>query len=161
MQHRMQVDVTYWKDKIGGEAVKKSVKVEPYGYRLTNIAEWRMLVAAENTEVKAFEPAVIEIEKVVVPKNTIVSPLSIMRHALGTVIDVFQPGEPKKVEDEKIITHVVFLPVISGRVEKGELVGVINIRYVKTSALKRLKEAIVKELEEARWVPDKGGMVFE
>ena len=84
-----------------------------------------------------------------------------MRHALGTVLDVFQPGEPKKVEDEKVITSVVFLPVTSGTVEKGQLVGVINVRYVKTSALKKLKEAIVKELEEARWVPDKGGIVFD
>ena len=57
----MQVEVVYWRDKIGGEVIKKVVEVEPYGYQLTNIAEWRMLIAAENVEVKAFEPTVIEV----------------------------------------------------------------------------------------------------
>ena len=156
----MEVEVVYWKNDIGGVISKKKVDVLPYGYQLSNIAEWRMLIAAEDVEVRAFKPTIIKIEKVDIPENTIVSPLSIMRHALGTVIDVFQPGEPKKVEEKKTITSVVFMPVEDGNVERGQLIGVINVRYVKTSTLKKLKKAIIKELEEARWVPDKGGIIF-
>ena len=156
-----KVEIVYWKNEVGGELDKKTIKVEPYGYHLTNIAEWKMLIAAEDIDVVAYKPAVVSIEKITIPKNTIVSPLSIMRHALGVVIDVFQPGEPKKVEEEKTITSAIFLPIESGTIKKGQLIGVINVRYVKTSTLKKLKEAIIKELEEARWVPEKGGIVFE
>ncbi len=48
------------------------------------------------------------------------SPLSIMRHAYGVVVDVIQPGRPGRVEEEKVIMHAVFMPVSDGEVKRPD-----------------------------------------
>jgi len=155
------VEIVYWKDAINGEIATKKVSIEPYGYQLSDFAEWKMLIAAKDVNVEANKVAIIDVEELKIPKNTIVFPLSIMRHALGSVVDVFQPGEPRKVEDSKVIKSVLFLPIKDGTVKKGQLIGVINIRYVRISTIKRISELITKWLDEATWGVDKGGIVFE
>jgi len=156
-----EVEIVYWKDSINGEIASKKISIEPYGYQLSDFAEWKMLIAAKDVSIKENKIAVVDIEELKIPKNTIVSPLSIMRHALGSVVDVFQPGEPKKVEDEKIIKSVLFLPIKDGIIKRGQLVGVINVRYVRIGKIKKISELIKKWLDEASWGVDKGGIVFE
>ncbi len=155
------VEIVYWEDSINEKIATKKVDIEPYGYQLSDFAEWKMLIAAKDVKVEANKVAIVEIEELYIPKNTIVSPLSIMRHALGSVVDIFQPGEPKKVEEDKTIKAVVFLPIKDGLIKKGQLVGVINVRYVRIGTIKRISELIAKWLDEATWGVDKGGIIFE
>ena len=156
-----KVEIVYWKDYIGGKLKSKVRDIEPYGFQLSPIAEWKMLVVDEDVAVEEGKIKCIKIKELEIPEYTIVSPLPIMRHALGCVLDVFQPGEPKKVEERKKITGVLFLPIKGGIIKKGQLVGVINVRYVKTGALKRIKSILSKWAEEARWVEDYGGIRWE
>ena len=155
------VEIVYWKNAIDEEISIKKVSIQSYGYQLSNFAEWKILTAAKDVDVEANKVAIVDVEELKIPKNTVISPLSIMRHALGIVVDVFQPGEPKRVEDEKVIRSAVFLPIKDGTIKKGQLIGVINVRYVKISAIKKISELITKWLDEAAWGVDKGGIVFD
>ena len=74
------------------------------------------------------EPTIIAVNPIKLPKNTITYPVSVMRHAYGSFLDIYLHGPPKKVEEEgRTIRKIVFLPVLDGEVKKGELLGILNI----------------------------------
>jgi len=132
----------------GGEGIiKKEVTVEPFGYKRSTVARWEVLVADENKEVRYGEPAVIKVKKVEVPPNTIIYPLHIMRHAYGTVVDVFCDC-PWKVEESGEIRKVIFLPVMDGEVREGELLGVLNFYSVELSPIGKVKQWLDSWLDE-------------
>nr|WP_202320281.1 DUF22 domain-containing protein [Archaeoglobus neptunius] len=134
----MKVKVTYWADEIGGKVEEMEMELKPFGYRMAPITQWELLIADEDIKVEKGEPIIIKIKPVFLPPNTMVGPLSIMRHALGIVNDVVECGIPEKVEDEKCISRVLFIPVESGEIKKGDLVGVLKVYYIKTGLLNRL-----------------------
>ncbi|AGK60424.1 hypothetical protein Asulf_00397 [Archaeoglobus sulfaticallidus PM70-1] len=155
------VEIVYWDDRINGSLKSDKINVEPYGFQLSPIAEWRILISAEDKEVEESKVCAIDVEPIDVPENAIVSPLPIMRHALGVLLDVYVPGKLKKVEESKKITQAIFLPVMSGKIRKGELIGVINIRYVKTSTLNKISKMLSEWAEKAKWAEDIGGIRWE
>ncbi|MDI9610502.1 MAG: DUF22 domain-containing protein [Archaeoglobales archaeon] len=129
------MEILYWKE-LGKETVSLKVKKETVRYRLAPFVQWKVLIAENTTEVKKGLPVVLKIKDVEIPENTILAPLSIMRHALGTTLDVIEKGI-SKVENEKKITHAIFLPVEDGIVEEGDIVGVLKVFFVKTGMLDR------------------------
>lgn len=129
------MEIVYWKE-LGKETGKVKIKKESVRYRLAPFVQWKVLVAEKTVEVKKGLPVVLKIKDVAIPENTILAPLSIMRHALGTTIDVIEKGI-SKVEDEKKITHAIFLPVEDGIVEEGDIIGVLKVFFVKTGLLDR------------------------
>jgi hypothetical protein len=80
-----------------------------------------------------------------------------MRNAYGSVLDVVQLGKPSRVEDEKIISQAVFLPIEDGRIEEGDLLGVINVYYVGVTDFFRVE--IDKKPREFSLVCKKGDRV--
>lgn len=129
------MEVVYWKE-IGKELGRLQVKKESVKYRIAPFVQWKVLIAEQNAEVKKGMPAMLKIRDVEIPENTILAPLSIMRHAIGTTIDVIEKGI-SRVEQEKRITHAIFLPVEDGVVEKGDIVGVLKVFFVKTGVIDR------------------------
>lgn len=96
------------------------------GFRTGRYAYWKTLIARENIELikgSAFE---IPVEKINLPPRTMVSPLSIMRHALGTVVDV-RMEKKRRIEEEKRIESAIFLSLSDGVVKKGEVVGIVKV----------------------------------
>ncbi|MET1124303.1 MAG: DUF22 domain-containing protein [Archaeoglobaceae archaeon] len=134
----MEADIAYWIDRVGGTVDRIHVDIKPFGYRIAPVVQWRTLVASEDLSVEKGVPAVLKVKTLSLPNNTIIEPLSIMRHALGCVVDVVECGIPEKVEEEKCIDQVLFLPVESGEIREGDLVGVLKVYYVKTGLLNRL-----------------------
>ncbi len=135
----MGVDIVYWVDRVGGVIDKiRDIELKPFGYKMAPIAQWKVLVAAEDVFVEKGKPCVIKIKPVIIPENTIVGPLNIMRHAFGTVIDVIECGIPDKVEEKKCISEVLFIPIESGVVKKGDLIGVLKVFYIRTGLLARI-----------------------
>ena len=134
----MAVEVVYWKGKIGDQVESKSFEVSTYEYRIAPLTQWKTLVADESVRLLKNQPIIVKIKDVEIPKDTIVSPLSIMRHAYGVIIDVIGEGIPKKVEEEKRITHAVFLPIQDGKIEEGDLIGVLKVHFVKVGRLRGL-----------------------
>ncbi len=115
-----------------GRIVRERAEMSEYWYRRWHIAEWYPLIADESIDVSAGRVEVIRIKTVEIPENTIPVPLSMMRHALGSVLDVCHLGKPKKVEERKIVTNAIFVPAFDGKIEKGDLIGVLNVYYIST-----------------------------
>ncbi len=115
-----------------GETIRERTKMREYWYRRWNIAEWYPIIAKERVEVVKGEIRLLRVENIELPENTIPVPLSMMRHALGTVADVAHAGKPRLVEEKKLITHALFLPVFDGVIEKGDMIGVLNAYYIST-----------------------------
>ncbi len=134
----MKVNLVYWLDKIGGTIDRIQIDLKPFGYKLSPVTQWKMLIADEDVTVEKGTPTVIKVKNITLPGNTMVGPLSIMRHALGTVKDIVECGIPDKIEGEKCIDQVLFIPVESGEIKKGDLVGVLKVFFVKTGLLTTL-----------------------
>ena len=119
----------YWKDKIGGETERLTTEAFSYGFTVGPHGEWEMLIAKEDKEVKKNELVDIKIKEIELPPKAIVLPCLIMRHALGIVSSLSSVGEPKNVEERRVIDEVFFHPIFDGVVNSGDLLGVVNIFY--------------------------------
>ena len=134
----MKVEMLYWVDQVGGKVERLGVELKPFGYKMAPVTQWKTLVAEEDVEVKKGKPVVVKVKPVDIPDNTIVGPLNIMRHALGSVIDVVECGIPDRVEEEKCINQVLFIPVDDGTIKAGDLVGVLKVFFIKTGLLSKI-----------------------
>jgi|Deesub1362A_J573_1020465.scaffolds.fasta_scaffold00049_114 hypothetical protein len=131
--------VTYYEDGV----IEKRIKyLPPVAYRRGDNARWDGIVADERMMVEKGKPVLIRIRDLVLPKNTFITPLYIMKHALGTILDVLQPGLPPKIDEEKFITHAVFLPVRDGTIERDDLLGLINVYNAETITLEKLSSKL-------------------
>ncbi len=110
----------------------------------------KTLIAEDDVIVEKGEPTIVRIKEITLPENTFVGPLNIMHHALGCILDVVECGIPTRVEDEKCISRVLFLPVESGKIEKGDIIGAIKIFYVKTGFIGRVIDIGEPKVEISR-----------
>ncbi|MEM0202803.1 MAG: DUF22 domain-containing protein [Archaeoglobaceae archaeon] len=131
----MKLEMKYWVDVFGGKLEKLEVDLKPFGFRMAPMAQVRTLIADRDTVVEKGKPTIVKVQTITLPSNTFVGPLNIMRHALGCVLDVLECGVPTRVEEEKCINNVVFLPIESGEIKKGDIVGALKVFYVKTGFL--------------------------
>ncbi|MBA1341712.1 MAG: hypothetical protein C5S40_06175 [ANME-2 cluster archaeon] len=105
---------------------RENVSAVPYYFTISTEGKWEMLISAGDLEVKKGDIIQIPIKKTVVYENTVSLPCAFCHHALGTVLKVQSEGAAL-VESERIISNVVFLPILDGIIKKGDLLGVINV----------------------------------
>ncbi len=144
----MEVKISSWTDADRSCIGRIRVEVEPVAYRTAPYAYWKLLIAGENVDVERGRVAFVKLKRVNLPGNTIVSPLASMRHALGVVLDVYESYPPRtRVEDRKTIEFAAFLPVESGRIENGDLIGVVKVFVVGVSTIDRMTSLKAPEIE--------------
>uniref|UniRef100_A0A7J2TGZ2 DUF22 domain-containing protein n=1 Tax=Archaeoglobus fulgidus TaxID=2234 RepID=A0A7J2TGZ2_ARCFL len=131
----MDAVMKYWVDVFGGKLEKLKIDLKPFGFRMAPVTQWKTLIADRDVEVKKGNPTIVRVQTLTLPANTIVGPMNIMRHALGCVLDVVECGIPTRVEEEKCINNVVFLPIDDGEIKKGDIIGVLKVFFVKTGLI--------------------------
>ncbi len=105
---------------------RENVSAVPYNFTISTEGKWEMLISAGDLAVKKGDVIQIPIKKTVVYENTISLPCAFCHHALGTVLNVQSEGVAL-VESKRNISSIVFLPILDGMIEKGDLLGVINV----------------------------------
>lgn len=125
----MKINITYWKDKIGGALINKVIEAHNYFYKVGPAGSWQMLISNEEKEVKANIVTNIKIIEITIPEESIIFPCAVMRHALGFVVSLIGLGEPKRIEEQRTINEVLFYPIYNGMIHKRDLLGVINVLY--------------------------------
>ncbi len=144
LEHRT-VNLVY---RTNGEIVREEVDISECWYKRWHIAEWFPLIADEDVELKPSELAVVKIKPLEIPPETIPVPLSIMRHAYGTVLDVVQLGKPRRIEDSKTISRVIFMPIFKGEIEEGDVIGILNVYYISVGErIRSLMRHLTKPLK--------------
>lgn len=144
LMRSIEFDMVYWKDEVGGEILRMHKKMDEYAYKIIGIGEWRALISAEDMKIKAYSPVIIKVNRVEFPPNSICLMLARMRHALGAVVEILHAGEPKYVEKVRYADRVLFLPIYDGEVKKGELLGVVNVFYIKPVIKSKIKHVFEK-----------------
>ncbi len=124
---REEVCFVYWKN---GELIREPVEITHTSYFQSFVYEWMPIISAENVDVKKGQLKIIKTIKFEAPGNTVFDSLFIMRNAIGDVIDVFQRGKPRKIENAREISEVLFLPVRDGRILKGDLLNAAALHHV-------------------------------
>jgi len=99
----VRIECVYWKDKIGGKTEKLETEAFSYGFTVGPHGEWEMAIANEDKEVKRNELVSIRINEIDLPPKAIALPCIIMRHALGVVVSLATVGEPKNVEERRVL----------------------------------------------------------
>uniref|UniRef100_A0A7J2TKU1 DUF22 domain-containing protein n=1 Tax=Archaeoglobus fulgidus TaxID=2234 RepID=A0A7J2TKU1_ARCFL len=140
-----------------GKIKRMTTEVEDGWYRRWHLARWIPLIADEDLEVRKGEVCTVKIRGVEIPESTIPVPLNITINAIGSVLDVISPGKPRKVEEKRFVNEVIFVPTTSASIERGDLLGVLNIFYI---SLGNFIPSILSHLlgsEEAKIVYAKNG----
>jgi len=105
---------------------RENVSAVPYHFTISTEGKWEMLISTGYVEVTKGDVIQIPIKKTVVYENTVSLPCAFCHHALGTVLKVQSEGMAL-VESKRNISSIVFLPILDGMIEKGDLLGVINV----------------------------------
>ena len=124
-----EANLVFKKDE---EVVRERRKLKEYWYRRWHVGEWYPLIAREDVEVGKGEVTRVRIENLELPENTIPVPMTIMTHAMGTVVDIAHMGRPRAVEERKLVTHAVFASAFDGKIERGDLLGILNVYYISS-----------------------------
>ncbi len=132
---------------------KKLKYIHPTCFKRKDKARWEIIVSDEDRFVKKEIPVMIKIRDLIIPENSTITPLYIMRNAAGTLLGVYQPGIPPEIGKEKYISHALFMPIVNTEIKKGDLLGVINVYKVEqmsfesfSSRLDRWREYIEYKL---------------
>ncbi len=125
-------DVVYWEGDVGVSELKRMHKeMDEYAYKVVGIGEWKALIADEDKRVEEGKPVIVKIKKVEFPPNSICLILGRMRHALGAVLSVLHGGMPRYVETVSYADKVLFMPIRDGEIKRNDLLGVVDVVYVK------------------------------
>jgi hypothetical protein len=131
---RREVNLAY---KIGEELRREKATVSEMWYRRWHLAEWLPLIANEDLRIEKGKPLLIDISPIEIPANTIPVPLFIMRNAYGIVLDLFLQGRQKRVEEDRTVSKALFMPVSSGEVMKGDVLGILNVYNISVGERSR------------------------
>jgi len=143
----VEFNIVYWEDEIGGKLRRISKKMDEYAYKIAGIGEWKALISDEEKEVEEGKPVIIKIKRVDFPPNSVCFILGRMRHALGAVVEVLHDGMPKYVETVSYVDKVLFLPICNGKIKKNDLLGVVDVVYVKPIKKIYLMD-VIKKIEK-------------
>jgi len=114
-----------------GEVKRFEYPNETFDYIISTAGRWVNVVASERLEVKAGQCVTVKIEPLkLYPKEiTLLCPVS--RHALGMLIGLYgSEGRPQLVEKERNFDRAIFHAFRDGVIEKGDLLGVMNVLVV-------------------------------
>ncbi|MDK2795553.1 MAG: hypothetical protein PWQ58_752 [Archaeoglobaceae archaeon] len=117
---------------MGDKLEKIEWEIKPSEFRMASFTQLKPLIAEKDTPVEKGKPAIVNVQRISIPANTMVGCLNEARHALGTTISVVEYGRPSMVEEEKCISQAIFLPLESGVIKKCDLIGVIKVFFVRT-----------------------------
>ncbi|MBO8181406.1 MAG: DUF22 domain-containing protein [Archaeoglobus sp.] len=144
----MKVKVSTWADAQRSDVTKKEVEIEPVAYRTGPKAYWKLLIADEDVKVSKGKVTFVRLNKISIPGNTVISPLSTMRNEFGVVLDVYETFPPSvRIEEPKTIEMAAFLPVKDGEIQKGDLIGVVNVFGVNLAPAKYMMRIKPPEVE--------------
>lgn len=141
------INVTFMEN---GEVKRRAIKTKSVGYLRTFSGYWVPIVSEEELEVKAGEIVSVKVRDIFIPEYTVVSPIHTPTHALGCVLDL-RTDKPRKIEEKKSVSEIIFLPVMDGKIEKNDLLGSLSVHEVYfTWTLTLFPEVPKERLEEVR-----------
>ncbi|MCD6494345.1 MAG: DUF22 domain-containing protein [Archaeoglobaceae archaeon] len=140
----MTVEITYFESRKDEEYARFAKDIEQKGYFLGPAAYWELLIADEDVEIEEGKPVKIKVKEIEFPEETVITLLGRFRHALGFVISLVHYGKPERVEIIEKVEDVVFLPLKSGKINKGELLGVVIVNKVVVKP----RSVIIEKLSE-------------
>ncbi|MEM0330198.1 MAG: DUF22 domain-containing protein [Archaeoglobaceae archaeon] len=128
----MRLKMRYWSGLVGDKIETIEVDLKNSEFRMVPFTQLKPLIAEKDTPVEKGKPAIIDVQRISLPPNTMIGCLNEARHALGTTISVIEYGRPSMIEEDKCISQAVFIPVENDIIKKCDLIGVIKVFFIKT-----------------------------
>lgn len=143
----------------GNEKKREKITFRETWYARWNLGEWRMMIADENSKLIPGDAKLIKIKPIELPPNTVPVPLYGYRTPFGTILDIYSPGRPRKIEEKRIITHALFMPTEEGEIRRGDVIGVLNIYAVGVGEVVARLTPFLTERTEGNVLIKEGGSV--
>ncbi|MCS7139803.1 MAG: DUF22 domain-containing protein [Candidatus Nezhaarchaeota archaeon] len=130
MSHPKTITIKYFSRKTG-EIKSFKHPSETFDYIISTAGRWVNVVADEDLEVKAGQHAIIRIEPIKLYPKELMIACAVSRHALGILLGVHgSEGRPQRVEEERLFEKAIFYVLKDGVIERGDLLGVMNVLIV-------------------------------
>jgi len=88
------------------------------------------IFADEDAAVSRGETIDIKIVPLEIPKNCLCFLDGYIRHPVGNVI-MLEEDPQKKIESDRTATHAIFHAIGDGRIEKGDVIGVVDFIFAE------------------------------
>jgi hypothetical protein len=108
------------------KALEVSAEVKPGEIRGTVQA----VVSDEDKKVTNGQTVVVKINPITIPPNHLILISGYARHPLGNLVSVIE-DRPKTLEKTRRITKAAFNAWEAGNIEKGEVIGVVDLMLTK------------------------------
>lgn len=130
MLSKQKIAIKYISKK-SGEVKRFEHPDETFDYIISTAGRWVNVIARENAEVKAGQSIVISTNPIELHPKEILLTCPVSRHALGMLLGLYgSEGKPQLIENRRIFDKAIFLALKDGVVEKGDLLGVMNVVIV-------------------------------
>ena len=135
-----KMKISYMAEGYKGEKKTVDIIAKPYEFILATLGCWESIISDETVTLNKGEIKAVKIKPLELKPEEIIVSCPIIRNAIGCVLSIGVEGLPKRVEQARRITFAVFCAYQEGKIEKDELLGVINIftTAVSVSALARI-----------------------
>jgi len=154
----MRAVLKFWSDTTKDEVSEKAVDARITEFKMYPFAAWRLVISDTKKKLRKGEPEVVRIQRVELPKKTLVKPLSIPHHPRVVILGLMSCGIPTMVEERKRLDEVVVYPTNNCEIDYGDLLGVFEVQFVETGILKGIKSKEItnfvgySELKEVKMV---------
>jgi hypothetical protein len=135
------------------ERIKNTDKGYDASYETSNPVHRAITTIFSDDEVVVLkgETVVVKTVPLKIPENCLCFLDSYVRHPLGNTIMLIEDPQ-KKIEAPRKATHAVFHGMGDGRVEKGEVIGVVDfvsaeVFKIETEEFERIRERLRKVKE--------------
>ena len=135
------------------ERIKNTDKGYDASYETSNPIHRAISTIYSDDEVVVLkgETIIVKIVPLKIPENCLCFLDSYVRHPLGNAIMLIEDPQ-RKMEAPRIATHAVFHGMEDGRVEKGDVIGVVDFVFaeifkIETEEFERIRDRLKKVKE--------------
>ncbi len=86
----------------------------------------RAIFANQNVKISKGQTALVKIKPVTIPMDHLSFMSAYARHPLGNVVSLMDDDAPKKLDKPRTVSLAVFLAWEDGRIEKDDVIGVVD-----------------------------------
>jgi hypothetical protein len=123
----MSTEIIQVVSRKNGELKSTKVEASSYEFTIATRAKWEMIVANEDVDIREGEYKKIPIKEIHVEPDMVAMPCVFSQHAVASVLRIGTKGGSKPVEEERLINKAYILGQETGRIRKGDLLGLLNL----------------------------------
>jgi len=130
--------ISYLSEGRDGVEKRDTYDIDRIEYAISTIGRWEHLITREQAKVFANKVSFVDIVPIeLAPEETVIL-CPVARNSFAVILEVGEKGKPKQIEEGRTLGYVTVLGKRDGKIEKGDLLGILHV-YPKSTIASRIR----------------------